>query len=79
MIIIAHFMIDSCHYHFDTRRVVEDEVMGKKFTNFAEFKKHIDNLDLDLKEWWTLEEDCLRQNDEIYATDSWVAYCIIEE
>lgn len=77
MIVIAHFKIESCH--FDTRRVVEEEVMGKKFTNLAELKKHVNNLKLVLKECWTIEEECIRQNDEIYATDSWVAYCFFEE
>ncbi|MBO5948234.1 hypothetical protein J6Q66_05300 [bacterium] len=77
MVIISHFKINS--QHFDTRGVVEDEIMGKSFSNIEEFKEYVDSVGLTLIEWWTIGEECERQNDEIYPTDSWVAYCVIHE
>lgn len=76
MVIIGHFEISSQYFDYG---VVDDVIMGKHFSNIEEFKKYVISVGLTLIAWCTIEEECKRQNDGIYPTDRWIAYCVIDE
>lgn len=75
--IIVFIKIES--NHFNTRRVVEEELCGKSFESIDDLKQYCYKLELSFDGYYYLDEYVCILNDEEYPTDNWVASCWLEE